>query len=174
MRILYVADYQSEELIRRRNITMNIHAGGNTKISRIARGLRSRGHAVSILATGIAGRRSGRGFGAFDSFVDGTAIPVHYGESVDIPMLNHAVGAAGMTRWARRNGPWDCLLMYNFGFESVMTCLGAGGSKRIPLVVEYEDDAKISLAGKNRLHRFKGESLIGCLQDRIGGASNHL
>ena len=170
MKILYIADYQSKEVIQRRQITSNVHDGANTKISRIARGLAKRGHTVAVLATGIAARRSGRWSAGFNSAIDGSVTPVRYGSSVDVPVLNHLVGAGSMRLWARRNGPWDCVLMYNFGFEAVATCLSLCKFEHIPLVVEYEDDAKMSLGGENRLHRYKGELAIGCLQSQIGGA----
>jgi glycosyltransferase involved in cell wall biosynthesis len=60
--------------------------------------------------------------------------------------------------------------MYNFAFEPVATCLSLCRTSHVPLVVEYEDDAKISLDGENRLHKYKGECAIGCLQKYIGGA----
>lgn len=170
MKILYVADYQSADLIRRRHITTNIHDGTNAKISRIARGLTARGHRLTIVASGIPARRSGRWSGGFDSFVDGTIIPVHYASSIDMPLLNLGVAAGSMIQWVRHNGPWDRILMYNFDFAPVATCLSLSHSERIPLVVEYEDDAKINLKGESRLQRNKGEWIVGRTQDYIGGA----
>lgn len=170
MKILYIADYQSQALILRRHITTNVHDGANTKISRIARGLTARGHSVALVATGITARRTGRWFPGFDCFLDETPIPIRYGASIDVPVLNHLVGANCMRRWVRRNGPWDCVLMYNFAFEALTTCLDLCRIDRVPLVVEYEDDAKISLRGESRIQRQKGEWAISSLQGHIGGA----
>jgi hypothetical protein len=58
LRILYVADYQSDKLIKTRGIRNNLHTGGSAKIARITKALRLAKCEVTVLASGIVANKS--------------------------------------------------------------------------------------------------------------------
>jgi glycosyltransferase involved in cell wall biosynthesis len=75
-----------------------------------------------------------------------------------------------MKHWVRQAGPWDAVLLYNLAETQLEAALFASRFFRIPLVVEYEDDATISISGPNRMHRWKGRRALGRVNRMIKGA----
>lgn len=170
MKILYLADYQNAELLSRRGIRRNRSLGGSQKIERIAATLKRNGHEVEILATGLVAERKLSVHAPFRSAVPATDIPVYYAAVFDAPILNHVSSAAWSVYWIRSHGPWDVVIIYNFGFTQTIVAQAVAGRYGCPLVAEYEDDATISLSGPNRYHNWRGRRRIERLRRHIHGA----
>jgi len=169
MRVLYVCDYQSPGLVETRGIGRNLHAGGNQKVERICRALGLVGVSVEVLSSGYPGNRSGKWLPAFTDSLDQT-VPIHYCQTLDIPRLGQWMSGMAMKHWVRQAGPWDAVLLYNLAETQLEAALFASRFFRIPLVVEYEDDATISISGPNRMHRWKGRRALGRVNRMIKGA----
>jgi glycosyltransferase involved in cell wall biosynthesis len=122
-----------------------------------------------MLASGYPGNRSARWLSPVTDTLDGV-IPIHYVQTVDIPRLGPWVGAIAMRQWVRKAGPWDAVLLYNLSSASLGTALYACSLHGIPLILEYEDDATISISGPNRLHSWKGRRVLGRVNQMIKGA----
>jgi glycosyltransferase involved in cell wall biosynthesis len=115
------------------------------------------------------GRRSGERYRAFDGLIAGTDIPVHYCGTIDIPGLNHSWAIKEMKAWLRDNGRWDVILLYNVGYETVSVAKLFGG--KVPLVLEYEDDATIALSGARSYDRIRGRRHLAAMDTRISGVT---
>jgi glycosyltransferase involved in cell wall biosynthesis len=169
MRVLYVCDYQSAYLVTARRIGRNLHAGGNQKVERICGALASTGVKVEILASGYPGNRSAKWLSALSDTLDG-ATPIRYVQTIDIPRLGPLVAAIAMKQWVKETGPWDAVLLYNLSSALLGTALYACSLYGIPLILEYEDDATISLAGPNRMHYWNGRRALSRVNRMIKGA----
>jgi glycosyltransferase involved in cell wall biosynthesis len=146
MNVLYVADFQGTELVRKRNIRRNRALGGSTKIQAFARAMLARGHKVTILSLGTPAERSGRWYPGFESRegLRGDA-SITYMPALDLPVLNRIIGMWAASRWLRRAAlPWDVALVYNLAPAqmSIAFWLHKAG---VPVVFEYEDDAMATL-----------------------------
>lgn len=170
MRILYIGDYQGPDLVAKRNIGANRHTGGTAKISRIAKALASQSHEVQVVSSGFPGNRSGKRFGAFDSVVDGTTIPVWYAPAIDIPRIGSRVFAFYLNQWLRSHGEWDAVIIYNFDFAQITIANYLAKAFSVPIIVEYEDSALISGQGRSWYAYRRGLRKIKSLRRSIRGA----
>lgn len=160
LRVLYVADYQGDKLIREREIRSNLHTGGSNKIGRIARGLSLAECEVTVLASGIVANRSLKLHGGFRDRVEGTDCEVIYLPSVDIPIVSHAVALAYGAWYLLTHRKPDVTLVYNLSALSLSLGYFAKLLKRSTVYFEYEDDCHVPLTGVRRRSKIKGDVCI--------------
>lgn len=170
MKILYVADYQGPDLLKKRQITNNRHSGGTAKIARLAEALRDCGASLQIASSGTIGKRRVQCEPAFDGQVEGSEIPVWYAPTIDLPGLNRFVYWRALKKWAAKRGPWDLIIIYNFGYAQVRFALHMAQKYGTPVVVEYEDAATLSRYGRSHLAMRRGLKRIGQLKRYLNGA----
>ena len=160
LRILYVADYQSDKLIKTRGIRNNLHTGGSAKIARITKALRLAKCEVTVLASGIVANRSAKVHHGLRDVVEGTDAEVIFTPSIDIPILSHAV--------ALICGAWHVLthetpavtLVYNMTALSLSLAYVAKLLKRSEVYFEYEDDCHIPLSAARFRNEVKGSLCV--------------
>jgi glycosyltransferase involved in cell wall biosynthesis len=170
LRVLYVADYQSERLIRSREIRNNLHTGGSTKIARIARALGIANCQVTVLASGIVANRSAKVHRGFRDIVEGADADVVFGPTIDIPILSHAVALAFGVWYVLTHEKPDVTVVYNMTALSLSIAYIAKLIKRSPVFFEYEDDCHVPLSGPRLRSQMKG-SICMFLALRIASGS---
>jgi glycosyltransferase involved in cell wall biosynthesis len=152
MRIAYVAPYQGVELLRRRPTTLNLALAGNLKIELIAELLSRAGHDVEVFSQGEVVENNGRFFPAFEEAIAGEwKIPVFYASALPIRFVNGYWSARGLLSIFRnRHGirPFDALIIYNLKVPQVSVALHASEKLGLPVIVEFEDDSFVDIAGR--------------------------
>jgi glycosyltransferase involved in cell wall biosynthesis len=159
MRIAYIAPYQGPELLRRRPSVQNLALAGNLKIEMIGELLRRSGHDVELLSQGEVVERALRYFPAFRERASG--IPVAYSSSVPVRFVNgwwSANRLLALFKQRHRAAPFDLVIVYNMKRPQLACGLYACQVLGLPVVLEYEDDALVNLAGK-REHGLKQRML---------------
>jgi len=147
LRILYIADYQSDKLIKIRGIRDNLHTGGSTKIARITRALRLANCEVTVLASGIVANRSAQVYRGFHDLVGGTDAEVVYAPSIDVRILSHAVALVFGAWHILTNKRPEVTLVYNLTALSLALAYIAKLLKRSDVFFEYEDDFHLPGSG---------------------------
>jgi glycosyltransferase involved in cell wall biosynthesis len=160
LRVLYVADYQSDKLIKEREIRSNLHTGGSNKIGRITRGLRLAGCEVTVLASGIVANRTFRTHPGFKDQVEGTDCEVVFAPGIDIPIVSHAIALASGAWYLLRNKTPDVTLVYNLTALSLSLAYVSKVLKGSTVYFEYEDDCHVPLSGARLLSQIKGAICI--------------
>jgi glycosyltransferase involved in cell wall biosynthesis len=147
LHVLYIADYQSDKLIKIRGIRNNLHTGGSTKIARITRALGLANCKVTVLASGIVANRSARAHRGFHDLVEGTDAEVVYGPSIDVRILSHAVALFFGAWHILTNKRPEVTLVYNLSALSLSLAYIAKLLKRSEVYFEYEDDCRVPVSG---------------------------
>ena len=177
MRIAYIAPYQGNELRRRRPTLGNLALAGNLKIELVAEMLTGKGHDVEILSQGEVDERSLSYYPAFEEAPRfHPAVPVHYCSAFPVRRVQGAWSVArlvSLLRRQHRERPFDVALVYNFKEPQSLTALYAARVFKIPVVLEYEDDAFVDVLGRSargvratfdrRLIRAVFRSISGCI-----------
>jgi hypothetical protein len=175
MRIAYVAPYQGEEVRQQRPIVDNLALAGNLKIELISELLDANGHQVEVLSQGEAGERSFTLYPAFEQKERfHSDIPVHYGSALPVRFVQGAWSVWQMLRLFRarhRTAAFDLVIVYNFKQPQCLAALYAAKRLRIPVVLEYEDDALVDVVGKAQrgLRADLDRRLVGLVLRAISG-----
>jgi glycosyltransferase involved in cell wall biosynthesis len=152
MRIAYVAPFQGAQLLRRRPTTLNLALAGNLKIELIAELLARGGHDVEVFSQGEVVENSGRYFPAFEEALAGErTIPVFYASALPIRFVNGYWSAQGLLSIFRsRHGArsFDAVIIYNLKVAQVSVALYAAEKLGLPVIVEFEDDSFVDIAGR--------------------------
>lgn len=176
MRILYVANYQGQDLIDRRHIVRNRALGGSRKIELLTGMLRSLGHEVVVLSAGVAAERTGRLYPAFESTMPteaGNPARVLYAAGFDARILNQVSATMSAGRWLRREvsrRPFDAVLIYNIDeYTVILAWLCRLWMHSVPIILEYEDSVAVTgrsiLPGRQSVWRI----LEKWVQSRLSG-----
>jgi glycosyltransferase involved in cell wall biosynthesis len=160
LRVLYVADYQSDKLIKNRGIRSNLHTGGSNKIGRIAGALGLANCEVTVLASGIVANRSAKIHRGFRDEVEGTGCEVIYAPSIDIPVASHAVALMFGAWYLLTHKRPDVTLVYNMSALSLSLAYVAKFLKRSEVYFEYEDDCHVPLSGARLGSKVKGSICV--------------
>ncbi len=183
MRIAYIAPYQGPDLRKRRPIVLNLGLAANVKMELVAELLRTHDHAVEVLSQGAVVERRLTFYPAFsESRPFHPAIPVFYASALPIRRVNGAWSALRTLQLFRRRhrvSPYDLVLIYNLQLPQALCALHAMRRLHLPVVLEYEDDALVDVAGRReegwtegpyqRLARAILNSVSGCM-----GVSPHI
>jgi glycosyltransferase involved in cell wall biosynthesis len=183
MRIAYVAPYQGQHLRRCRPVIDNLALAANLKIELIAESLESNQHDIEILSQGEAGQRTFTFYPAFQETPRfHPRIPVYYCSAVPVRFLQGAWSTWQMLRLLRRRhreAPFDLVIVYNFKQPQSLSALYAARRLKLPVILEYEDDALVDVLGETqpgfradlerRLVHWVFDSISACI-----GVSPHL
>lgn len=149
MRIAYCAAFQGPELIRHRTIRRNRALAGSQKINYVIRILEAKGHEVTVFSNGVPAERNLRFYPGFHEPV-GACSTVYYPFGLDVPIANTWAVYFGL--WAlvaqrHRRNKFDCMIIYNMGMAEIRCGLSASKALKIPVLLEYEDDARVHTEG---------------------------
>jgi glycosyltransferase involved in cell wall biosynthesis len=154
MRIAYVAPYQGVGLLNRRPTLLNLGLAANLKIELIAELLQRNGHRVDVLSQGEVVERQLKYYPAFSEPEPFNAtIPVHYASALPIKAVNGAWSALrtlALLRKHHRDAPYDLVIIYNLKLPQVACAHYAMRRLKVPVILEYEDDAFVDLSGKDQ------------------------
>lgn len=183
MRIAYIAPYQGASLLRQRPILRNLALAANVKVETISELLKSRGHDVEILSQGEVVDMHTKLFKGFSENGDGKLrAPVHYASALPIKFINgfwSSQRTLSLFKQHHRARPFDLVILYNLKQPQVACARHAIQNLRLPLILEYEDDAFVNLGGKTEgglRNRYYLASARRVLEQASGGigVSPHL
>jgi glycosyltransferase involved in cell wall biosynthesis len=152
MRIAYIAPYQGPALMERRPAVWNLSLAARVKVEVIAALLQRSGHQVEVLSQGEVIKRAPRFYPAFtDPEPFDSRIPVFYSSALPVKFLNGLWSGLSLLRTfqARHKiAPYDAVLIYNFKVPQMMCARYASERLALPVILEYEDDAFVNIAGQ--------------------------
>lgn len=152
MRIAYIAPYQGPGLKERRPITLNRSLAGASKMETIARLLHGSGHAVEIFSQGEVVELALKfypGFAEPGPFLPD--VPVNYSSVLPVRYLNglwQGSRLRSLFQARHRAAPFDLVLIYNLKVPQVWCAEYAMNTLRLPVIIEYEDDAFLNIDGQ--------------------------
>jgi glycosyltransferase involved in cell wall biosynthesis len=151
VRIAYVTPYQGPTLVERRPIVGNRSMSNRTKIELIAQLLHASGHDVEVFSHGEVDSAEFRFYPAFvEPEPFHPRIPVHYISSLPIRRIYGLWARLRMfalLHTRHRVSPFDVIIIFNFKPPQLAAARFAV-RRRIPLILEYEDDAFRGVAGE--------------------------
>jgi glycosyltransferase involved in cell wall biosynthesis len=153
MRIAYIAPYQGWTLMKRRPTVRNLSLAARVKVEVIAELLQRSGHNVEILSQGEVSKGAPLKF--YRAFADSEPfdprIQVFYSSALPVRFLNGLWSGLSLLRTfqARHKiSPYDAVLIYNFKVPQRMCARYAAERLGLPVVLEYEDDVFVNVAGQ--------------------------
>jgi glycosyltransferase involved in cell wall biosynthesis len=145
MNIAYLANYQGADLVARRQLVRNRALAGSQKIATLAGLMADSGCKVRVFSLGAAAERSLKMYRAFQGTIpDRSDVVVSYQSEWDVPLLGRALGIfalIGAVLKSQRETPFDAVLLYNCGLPEALAAKILASISRVPLALEYEDDA---------------------------------
>jgi glycosyltransferase involved in cell wall biosynthesis len=169
-------------LIKRRPIVGNRSMSNRIKIELIAKLLNANGHDVEVFSHGEVDSPEFRFYPAFmEPEPFHPRIPVHYISSLPIRRIYGLwarLRMLALLQSRHRVSPFDVIIVFNFKPPQV-ACARYAVRHRIPLILEYEDDAFRSVAGEpetgwvNRYHQRSYRTLLASVSGCIA-VSPHL
>jgi glycosyltransferase involved in cell wall biosynthesis len=183
MHIAYIAPYQGPGLLERRPSLLNLGLAANVKIELVAELLQSNQHTIEILSQGEIVERHFKFYPRlcepkpFDR-----TISVFYASALPVKAINvlwSTCRTLSLFRQRHRRSRYDAVIVYNLKLPQVVCALYALRHLRLPVVLEFEDDALVGLRGESeqgwiasiylRLARAVLNSVSGCV-----GVSPHI
>ena len=153
MRIAYIAPYQGPTFFRTRPSLSNLGLAANVKIELISELLLQGGHSVEIISQGeVVGPRWRFYPSATEVNPFHADIPVYYASALPIRFVNGLWSGYRTLRLLRQRhhvSPFDLTIIYNLQHAQSMCGDHAVRRLRLPLVVEYEDDAFVNIKGNS-------------------------
>jgi len=183
MRIVYVAPYQGPTVMARRPIIRNNSLAAKVKIELVAELLKKSGHDVEVISQGEVIENSLKFYQGFrEAAPFDPDIPVEYSSTVTARFINgvwSSIATLQRVRSRHQARPFDAMLFYNFKLPQVVCANYALRRLRIPVVLEYEDDAFVDMNGKSergfrsRCHLYAAREMLKVISGCIG-VSPHL
>jgi glycosyltransferase involved in cell wall biosynthesis len=158
MRIAYISLYQGPGLLKSRPTTLNRSLANTIKLETIAQILRAGSHEVEVLSQGEVVEHKCQFYPAFrepDPF--SASIPVYYASALPIRRLNALWSSTSLIRLFRsrhRALPFDLAIVWNLKHPQLVCAEYAWRRLKIPVILQYEDDAFVSVSGGARRHSF--------------------
>lgn len=153
MRIAYIAPYQGPGLLKRRPSLRNLALAGNVKIELIAELLQRSTHNVEILSQGEVVERRFTFYRAFcEPKLFRANIPVFYASALPLRFVNglwSSLRTLALFKRRHRQAPFDLVVIYNLKLPQMMCASYAMRHLGLPVVLEYEDDALVDIAGES-------------------------
>lgn len=163
MRIAYIAPYQGPGLLERRQLLSNLGLAANVKMELIAELLQESGHEVEIISQGEVVDRRAKFYPAFSEPKPfAPRVPVFYASSLPVRRINGVWPSVSTLRiFTRRHrvSPFDVAIVYNLKLPQVICGLYAMRRLKLPVVLEYEDDSLVDIAGRSEEGRKHGAYL---------------
>ncbi len=141
--ILFVANVQGADLIKRRGIRRNLSIAGNTKVFGICAALSNTNRTIGVYSPGTAAERTGRFHSATTERVGSNAIPVWYGATGDNRVFRFGIELIALITTLPnliKKQQAGIIIVYNL---SLLTLAAAVIAKLhgCKLILEYEDSA---------------------------------
>jgi glycosyltransferase involved in cell wall biosynthesis len=183
MRIAYIAPYQGRGLRKRRPILNNLALAANVKIEMIAELLRKQKHDVEIISQGELGERR---FKLYPRLIEPEPfhedISIHYSSALPVRFISGLWSSQqllSLFKERHRLLPYDMVLLYNLMRPQVVCGKYAIGQLHLPVILEYEDDVFLDVAGRTeqgRRERRNVQAARAILSSATGGiaVSPHL
>ena len=181
MRIAYIAPYQGPALIQRRPSVRNLSLGGRVKIGLVSELLQESSHDVEILSQGEVVEL---GLKFYPAFSDPTPfhanIPIYYSSAFPVRFLNGLWSSLGLLRIFKarhRVSPYDVVVIYNLKPPQVACANYAIRRLGLPVILEYEDDQFLEVAGSggsrftSRFYLSAARRLLGSFSGSVSGSS---
>lgn len=152
VRVAYIAPYQGPDLLATRPMLRNLGLAANVKMELVSELLNSAGSEVEIVSQGEVVDRHWKffpGFGEPNPMC--SMVPAFYASALPIKVINVPWSAFRTLRLFQRRhkvSPFDVVLLYNLKLPQVICGLYAI-RRGLPVVLEYEDDALVDLAGRS-------------------------
>ncbi len=160
MRIAYIAPYQGPGLLESRQLINNVGLAANVKMELIAELLQRSGHSVEIISQGEIVDRRTRFYPRFQEPKPFDAnVPVFYGSALPLPKVNGiwpTLSTLRLFRQRHKQKPFDLVIVYNLKLPQVICGLYAMRKLAAPVVLEYEDDSFVDIAGNAESGRKQG------------------
>jgi len=165
MRIAYVTPYQGPSLLQQRPIIKNRSLSNTVKMELVASVLAAGGHTVEIISQGEVVENQIHLYPAFsESKRFHPSIPISYASSLPVRRLNGLWSSwrtLQLFKSRHKVRPFDLVIILNMK-EPQITCANyAIRALNIPVVLEYEDDAFVSVVGVT------ADGFVSALRDRI-------
>lgn len=162
-RVLYLCNYMTDDIQKKRNNRATFSQAANNKITGIAKALLYNDCEVVILSSGLVNNKTGR-FYPEESDTAGFAEVIYAGMR-DIPIVGSFSSAVHMYRLICRictEKKVDNIIFYNYKPEVALPALWAKKRFGIPITVEYEDGySKVAdVKGLKKLIFTKTEQLV--------------
>jgi glycosyltransferase involved in cell wall biosynthesis len=152
MRIAYIANYQGPTLLKRRPIVGNLSLAANVKIGLVAELLRNKSHSVEVFSQGEVIDHAFKFYPGFqERELFNENIPVYYGAAFPLKFVNGVVSSNSLLQVFKARhqvAPFDMTIIYNVKPAQILCANYAIRRLRLPVILEYEDDAFVSVAGK--------------------------
>jgi hypothetical protein len=175
MRIAYIAPYKGPTLIKQRPVVKNLSLSNTIKIELIAQLLRSRSHEVDIISLGEVVESHCRLYPAFyETQLFHPEISIYYSSVLPIRFLNALWSSISMLRFFKkehRTSPYDIAIIFNMTRPHI-TCANYAIRLGLPVILEYEDDSFVNVAGEVEsgfLTKFHHQACTGVLRKVSGG-----
>jgi glycosyltransferase involved in cell wall biosynthesis len=183
MRIAYIAPYKGPTLVERRPVVKNLSVSNTIKIELIAQLLRSRSHEVDLMSPGEVIELNGQLYSAFyEPRPFHPQISIYYSSVLPIRFVNGFWSSMSLLRFFKarhRTSPYDIVIIFNLKRPHITCANYAIRILGLPVVLEYEDDSFVNVAGQTGsgfLTKFHDEACTGVLRKISGaiGVSPHL
>jgi glycosyltransferase involved in cell wall biosynthesis len=153
MRIAYIAPYQGPGLINSRPTVRNLALAGNLKIELVAELLHKSGHDIEILSQGEVVERRFKIYGGFrEQNPSHPNIPAYYASALPVRFVNglwSSQRTLALFKRRHRSAPFDLVIIYNLKLPQMICARYAMRRLGLPVLLEYEDDAVVDIAGKH-------------------------
>lgn len=145
MRIAYVANYQGPALVEQRPIVRNLSMSNRVKMELVATLLHRESHDVTVVSQGeVVDHRLTLYPRLTEPVRFHEQISVEYASCLPVKRLNGAWSSLNTVRLLRslhRRNPFDLVIVFNLKWPQIAAAQWAMRTLRIPVVLQYEDDA---------------------------------
>jgi glycosyltransferase involved in cell wall biosynthesis len=149
MRIAYVANYQGPGLIAGRPIVRNLSMSNRVKMELVSMLLCQRNHEVVLVSPGEPGEARARIYPSFQELQRfHSSVSVDYASALPVRGITAAWSSASTVRLLQRRHrerPLDMVIIFNMKWPQLAAAFYAMRALRVPVVLEYEDDAFTSV-----------------------------
>lgn len=176
MRILYVNNYQGNDLVKNRHIFRNRALGGSRKIELVSNALKSKGHDVLVLSAGLPAEGTWEFYKSYESTVSNNesgGARVFYSSCVDSKYLKFPISFLSSFKFLLKESklnPFDIILVYDIvEYSFFISWFYHVFIKRTPIILEYEDSINLSGRGIGFIRRASWRIMGWWLSKRLKG-----
>lgn len=171
MRIAYVSTYQGPGLVKQRPTILNRSLANSAKLELISRALQNTGHNVEIISQGEVVENQCKIYPSFNEPEPfDKQIPIFYASAFPFRRLN-ALWSSLWTLWIFRArhkiDPFSVAIIWNLKHPQMACAVYAIRRMKIPVILQYEDDAFVSVSGEAMRHSLFHRLCIMKILDKI-------
>jgi len=152
MRIAYIAPYQGPALLRQRSIIDNLTLAGRVKIELIVELLRGKSHEFEIISDGEVDSYKPRFYPSLEEKeLFDPNVPVYYASALPVRLISgfwSSLRTLSLFKARHRCRPYDLVIIYNLKRPHITCARYAKQHLQLPVILEYEDDSFVDVAGR--------------------------